>query len=60
MLLMVEVTFSDLRTRRDHRLICEGKFDEDMSEEEITKIYKPLVIDFLGHMNFKINSVGKI
>lgn len=60
MLIMVEVDFRDLKVHRDGSLICDDKFDEDMSEEEITKIFKPLVTNYLGHSNFRINSISEI
>lgn len=58
--LMVEVSFRNLQTHRDESLICDEKFDENMSEEEMTRIFKPQVKTFLGHTSFKINSVSEI
>ena len=57
---MVKVEYRNLQTHRDETYIADYPFDEDMPDSEIDKVFIPMVMQFLGHANFRINAVSEV
>ncbi|MGN7114992.1 hypothetical protein [Lysinibacillus odysseyi] len=57
---MVKVEYRNLQTHRDETYIVDYPFDEDMPDSEIDRVFIPMVKQYLGHPNFRINAVSEV